>query len=213
MASADLDRYSACKCLGDLAAEDDRDLVRSIGVKQAFAEHVQCGAVTEDEGVADSTCAKNNRCWQPACSRSLAPEEGDEVRQPLLATGSCGVSEWTRSCRRSGAAHRSVSNQPRAAPGLAGDRERQARRRARRTLDRRRQCAAREFIRGDIRGSTPSADWPLLQGSEPVGHAFDCVAELLRMNAVGVSDDARWSLPGALDWLPASRREAITSRR
>ena len=43
--------------LGDLAAEDDRDLVRpsdgSIGVKQAFAEHVQCGAATEDEVVAE----------------------------------------------------------------------------------------------------------------------------------------------------------------
>ena len=43
--------------LGDLAAEDDRDLVRSsdgsIGVKQAFAEHVQCGAATEDEIVAE----------------------------------------------------------------------------------------------------------------------------------------------------------------
>jgi hypothetical protein len=53
----DLSLQLAPLVLGDLAAEDDRDLVRSsdgsIGVKQAFAEHVQCGAATEDEIIAE----------------------------------------------------------------------------------------------------------------------------------------------------------------
>jgi hypothetical protein len=47
----------ALMVLGDLATEDDRDLVRlsagSIGVKQWFAAHVQCCAATQDEIVAE----------------------------------------------------------------------------------------------------------------------------------------------------------------
>ena len=75
---------------GDLATEDDGDLIRptdgAIGIEQALAESVQCGAPMEDEIVAISTCEKK----QPVPAGGVLPlpsgEEGSE-RQPLLTTG------------------------------------------------------------------------------------------------------------------------------
>ncbi len=77
--------------LVDLATEDHGDLVRladcSIGIEQALAEIIQCGATTEDEVVA----VLDLREEQPmlaACMLSLScGEERREVRQPLLAAG------------------------------------------------------------------------------------------------------------------------------
>src|SRR5258708_36914449 len=54
-----------------------------------------------------STCEKNSRCWQPACSRSLAVKKGVRYVShfwPQL-TRSRGVNELASSCRRSGTAH------------------------------------------------------------------------------------------------------------
>jgi hypothetical protein len=77
--------------LGDLAAEDDRDLVRSsdgsVGVKQAFAEHVQCGAATEDEVVAELDLREEQPMLAARLLALSCAEEGGEVREPLLATG------------------------------------------------------------------------------------------------------------------------------
>src|SRR6476660_705505 len=54
-----------------------------------------------------STCEKNSRCWQPACSRSLAVKKGVRCASHFWpqVTRSRGMSELARSCRRSGAAH------------------------------------------------------------------------------------------------------------
>src|SRR5215831_12092693 len=54
-----------------------------------------------------STCEKNSRCWQPACSRSLAVKKGVRCASHFWpqVTRSRGVSELASSCRRSGAAH------------------------------------------------------------------------------------------------------------
>ena len=87
----DLGLQLAAIVLGDLATEDDGDLVRlpdgSIGIEQAFAEIVQCCTTTEDEVVA----VLDLREEQPVLAAGLLSlscgEEGREVRQPLLAAG------------------------------------------------------------------------------------------------------------------------------
>src|SRR5712671_7938854 len=54
-----------------------------------------------------STCEKNSRCWQPACSRSLAVKKGVRWASHFWpqVTRSRGGSEFASSCRRSGSAH------------------------------------------------------------------------------------------------------------
>src|SRR5262252_1598526 len=54
-----------------------------------------------------STCEKNSRCWQPACSRSREVKKGVRWVSHFWpqVTRSRGLSELASSCRRSGAAH------------------------------------------------------------------------------------------------------------
>src|SRR5262249_49282351 len=76
--------------LGDLAAEDNRDLVRlsdgSIGVKQAFAKHVQCCTATKDEVVAELDLREDQPVLAARLLALSCAEEGCELRQPPLAT-------------------------------------------------------------------------------------------------------------------------------
>jgi hypothetical protein len=62
--------------LGDLAAEDDRDLVQPPMVRLASSRRspsMSSAARRRKMRLSqNSTCEKNSRCWQPACSRSLA---------------------------------------------------------------------------------------------------------------------------------------------
>ena len=87
----DLGLQLAAIVLGDLAAEDDRDLVRpsdgSIGVKQAFAEHVQCCTAPKDEVVAELDLREEQPVLAGRLLALSCAEEGCELRQPLLATG------------------------------------------------------------------------------------------------------------------------------
>jgi len=96
---------------GDLAAEDDRDLVRlsdgSIGVKQAFAEHVECCTATKDEVVAELDLREEQPVLAAAFSRSVALKKGVRWASHFWpqVTRCRGVSESASSCRRSGAVH------------------------------------------------------------------------------------------------------------
>src|SRR5215475_8399939 len=56
-----------------------------------------------------STCEKNSRCWQPACSRSREVKKGVRWVSHFWpqVTRSRGLSELASSCRRSGAAAKS----------------------------------------------------------------------------------------------------------
>jgi hypothetical protein len=64
----------AAVLFGDLATEDDRDLVRladgTVGVEQTLAQLVERGAPAKIKLSQNSTCEKKRRCWQPACWRS-----------------------------------------------------------------------------------------------------------------------------------------------
>ena len=75
--------------LGDLAAEDDGDLVRlsdgAIGVKQAFAEHVQCGAAMEDEVVAIFDLGEEQAVLAAGLISLFPDKEGGQASQPFLA--------------------------------------------------------------------------------------------------------------------------------
>ena len=77
--------------LGDLATEDDRDLVRladgSIGVEQTFAEIVQRGAAAEDEVVAVLDLREEQPVLAARVFSLPCGEEGREVRQSLLTAG------------------------------------------------------------------------------------------------------------------------------
>ena len=87
----DLGLQLAPVMLGDLATEDDRDLVRladgSIGVKQTFAEIVQGCAATEDEVVAVFDLREEQPVLAARMFSLSCGEEGREMRQPFLTTG------------------------------------------------------------------------------------------------------------------------------
>jgi hypothetical protein len=74
----DLRLQPAPRVLGDLAAEDDRDLVQSsdgsiVRLASSRRSPSMSSAARQRKMrlLQNSTCEKNSRCWQPACSRSL----------------------------------------------------------------------------------------------------------------------------------------------
>jgi hypothetical protein len=87
----DLGLQLASVMLGDLATEDDGDLVRladgSIGVEQTFAEIVQRGAAAEDEVVAVLDLREEQPVLAARMFSLSCGEEGREMRQPLLTAG------------------------------------------------------------------------------------------------------------------------------
>ena len=87
----DLGLQLAAIMLGDLATEDDGDLVRladgSIGVEQTFAELVQRGAATEDQVVAELDLREEQPVLAARMFSLSCGEEGCEMRQPFLTAG------------------------------------------------------------------------------------------------------------------------------
>lgn len=85
----DLGLQLAAVLFGDLAAEDDGDLVRladgPVGVEQAFAQFVERGAATKDQIVAEFDLREE----QPVPAARLSPlcfgKERSEAGQPFLA--------------------------------------------------------------------------------------------------------------------------------
>ena len=85
----DLGLQLAAVLFGDLAAEDDGDLVRladgPVGVEQAFAQFVERGAATKDQIVAEFDLGEE----QPVPAARLSPlcfgKERSEAGQPFLA--------------------------------------------------------------------------------------------------------------------------------
>src|SRR6516165_5952048 len=105
----DLGLQLAAVLFGDLAAEDDSDLVRladgPVDVEQAFAQFVERRRKIRLSQ--NSIWEKNRRCWHPACLRSLAVKNGVKRASHFWpqVDRSSAVKASASSWRRSGLPH------------------------------------------------------------------------------------------------------------
>jgi hypothetical protein len=81
----------AAVLFGDLAAEDDGELVRPadrpVGVEQAFAQFVERGAATKDQIVAEFDLGEEQAVLAARLFALSCSEKRGEAGQPFLAAG------------------------------------------------------------------------------------------------------------------------------
>src|SRR6516165_10118621 len=87
----DLGLQLAAVLFGDLAAEDDSDLVRladgPVDVEQAFAQFVERGAATKDQIVAEFDLGEEQAVLAPRLFALSCSEKRGEAGQPFRAAG------------------------------------------------------------------------------------------------------------------------------
>jgi hypothetical protein len=126
----DLGLQLAAVLLGDLATEDDRDLVRladcAVGVEQSLAELVESGSPIKDQVVAEFDLRKEQPVLTAALPALSVAEEWREAGQPFLAAArqifrGQGIGQFLKAARgRCTARRRSSTARSRCPPRACG---------------------------------------------------------------------------------------------